>query len=89
MEQQYAAAIRPDNVKLMYKVRSNIQIPTWCLIFENSKGEWGIWRWTAKEAEIRRFENVAKKRGLVPHVLPAAPDVGPTHKDGTHAGTYH
>jgi hypothetical protein len=89
MKQQYVAAIRPDGMKLMYKVRSNTPAPTRCLVFEDKDGGYGVWRWTAKETEVRRFENVAKRRGLTPHVLPAAPDVPPTHKDGTHAGTYH
>lgn len=89
MEQHYVAAIRPDGTKLMYKIRSNTPAPTRCLALQDAKGAWGVWRWTAKEVEVRRFLNVAKKRGWKAHVLPAAPDVPPTKKDGTHAGTYH
>jgi hypothetical protein len=89
MKQKYVTAIRPDGTKLMYKVRSNTSAPTQCLAMQDKSGSWGVWRWTSKEIEVHRFQNMCKKRGLTPHVLPAALDVPPTHKDGTHAGTYH
>lgn len=89
MEQQYVTAVQPNCVKLMYKVRSNTPAPKWCLVLQDKNDDYGVWRWTAKEIEVRRFQSVAKKRGWKAHVLPAAPDVPPTCKDGTHAGTYH